>query len=567
MYSLSTIGAGLLAFTSLSSALVARGGYTACTNGASSRQCWSEGFDASTDFTKKWPETGKVVTYELEATSEIMSPDGFARPMMVFNKQYPGPTIEADWGDIIQVTVKNSLPDNGTSIHWHGLRQLHSNQMDGTNGITECPIAPGQSKTYTFKATEYGTSWYHSHYSVQYADGLVGPIKINGPTTANYDVDLGVIPLTDWFHTPVFTVLASRPAAPPTSDSILVNGKGVLNGSGEYAKIVLQGGKKNKISFVNTGINAYLHIAIDNHQMQVVAADFVPIEPFTTETLTIAVGQRYDVIIDANQAVGAYWFRVATGGGQCDGPNVKASLNDTQGAIVEYAGYTGGNPTTKSYALPTGCTDQQSPLIPYLKTNIPAPASQPTTLDLTLDTTAGVFWKVNGEAIDILWTTPTLSYIENGTYTLPANDNGLSVTGEGWTYWTIQNDTPLPHPIHLHGHNFFVIGDGAGSGQGVAYNLTNPICRDTHTVAAGGYLTIAFAIDNPGAWLMHCHIPFHISGGLGVQFLENPSQILKTVGDMSGFEEGCKTWNAYQSSIVGFQQGDSGLKRRAIRRV
>lgn len=65
---------------------------------------------------------------------------------------------------------------NGTSIHWHGIRQKQTMDMDGVNGITQCPIAPGDSFTYTFKATQYGTSWYHSHYSVQYADGLQGPL-------------------------------------------------------------------------------------------------------------------------------------------------------------------------------------------------------------------------------------------------------------------------------------------------------------------------------------------------------------------------------------------------------
>ena len=93
---------------------------------------------------------------------------------------------------------------NGTGVHWHGLRQLGSNQMDGVGGITECPIADGESRTYTFKATQYGSSWYHSHYSVQYGDGIVGGIIINGPATANYDLDLGVMPFTDWFYAPVY---------------------------------------------------------------------------------------------------------------------------------------------------------------------------------------------------------------------------------------------------------------------------------------------------------------------------------------------------------------------------
>lgn len=67
-------------------------------------------------------------------------------------------TIEADWGDEIEITVTSYLENNGTGVHWHGLRQLGSNEMDGTNGLTECPIIPGGTKVYRFKATQYGTS-------------------------------------------------------------------------------------------------------------------------------------------------------------------------------------------------------------------------------------------------------------------------------------------------------------------------------------------------------------------------------------------------------------------------
>jgi len=317
---------------------------------------------------------------------------------------------------------------------------------------------------------------------------------------------------------------------------------------------------------VNTGINQYIHVSLDGHPFTVVAADFVPITPYTTTSLVIAVGQRYEVIIDANQKAGNYWFRFSTGGGQCDGPNQKNLNADTQGAIFTYAGAAAGNPTSSSYNLTAGCIEETN-IVPYVKTTVPAPSGSPTLLDLTLDTTAGVFWKVNGEAIDISWKTPTISYVMNGTYALPANDNGLTITGTGWTFWLLQNDTPLPHPVHLHGHDFWVVGYGAGSGAGVALNLDNPIRRDTHTVDAGGYTIIAFPADNPGAWLMHCHIPFHISGGLGVQFLERPSEIISSIGDLSGYTGGCKSWAAYQDSITGFSQGDSGLKRRSVRHM
>ena len=117
----------------------------------------------------------------------------------------------ADWGDDIVVNVKSSLTLNGTGIHWHGMRQLNNNQYDGVGGVTECPIADGETRTYKFKATQFGTSWYHSHYSVQYGDGVVGGIQINGPATANYDLDLGIIPFTDWFYAPMYAKSRHRP--------------------------------------------------------------------------------------------------------------------------------------------------------------------------------------------------------------------------------------------------------------------------------------------------------------------------------------------------------------------
>lgn len=100
----------------------------------------------------------------------------------MINGQIPGPAIEANWGDTIQVTVTNNItgPAEGTSLHWHGLLQNETPWFDGVPSVQQCPIAPGSTFTYSFKAGLYGTSWYHSHYSAQYADGLAGPIIIYG---------------------------------------------------------------------------------------------------------------------------------------------------------------------------------------------------------------------------------------------------------------------------------------------------------------------------------------------------------------------------------------------------
>ena len=82
-------------------------------------------------------------------------------------------------------------------MHWHGIRQFQTNDQDGVNSLTECPLPPGQTRTYEWQATTYGTTWYHSHFSAQYGDGVLGPIVINGPSTAGYDYDMGATTISE----------------------------------------------------------------------------------------------------------------------------------------------------------------------------------------------------------------------------------------------------------------------------------------------------------------------------------------------------------------------------------
>lgn len=99
--------------------------------------------------------------------------------------------------------------------------------MDGVNAVTQCPIAPGDSFTYRFRAMQYGTTWYHSHYSLQYGDGMVGPLTIHGPSATEYDEARDPILMTDWNHRSGFMDFHQELAPPPpTMDSILLNGQG-----------------------------------------------------------------------------------------------------------------------------------------------------------------------------------------------------------------------------------------------------------------------------------------------------------------------------------------------------
>ena len=119
----------------------------------------------------------------------------------------------------------------------------------------------------------------------------------------------------------------------------------------------------------------------------------------------------------------------------------------------------------------------------------------------------------------------------------------------------------LSDPIHLHGHDFFVLGHQASSNFDAStmtdqLNFDNPPRRDTATLPASGWLVLAFNANNPGAWLMHCHIAWHISEGLGVQFLEAKNQIV--LPDQGEFTQQCSSWKEY-SAHMAFPQIDSGL--------
>ncbi|KAI1509547.1 Multicopper oxidase [Pyrenophora tritici-repentis] len=523
---------------------------------------------------EEWPDTGKTVKYELTITNVTGAPDGFERQMFHINGQFPGPTIIADWGDNLEITVKNNAQNNGTGLHWHGIRQLGSNEQDGVNGITECPIPPGSEKVYKFKLTQYGTTWYHSHYSVQYGDGIWGPMIIRGPSTADWDIDLGAMPLTDWFHATTFTANAAAVHAkgPPTADNVLVNGTMTSSAGGTYAETILTPGKAHLLRLMNVGINNYLHVGLDGHEFQVISADFTPIEPFFTDTLSIAVGQRYEVIINATQPTANYWFRVGTGGA-CDGPNANAA---NIRSIFRYAGADSDEEPSDDIAivLPSGCYDQPN-IVPYSKTTIPQ--SLPESLSLgfsdnyTTDVTQSrglVQWLVNGNTMAVNLQVPTLQSVLDGNVKTGNNSHTFEIDEKSkWQYWILQQSPtspPIPHPIHLHGHDFYILAQVANAtwnGDISALQTNNPVRRDTANLPAAGYVVLAFASDNPGAWLMHCHIPFHVAAGLGVQFLERKAEIAAK----DGFEEmgrGCGKWGNYMERThpggILFP-GDSGL--------
>ena len=411
------------------------------------------------------------------------------------------------------------------SSHWHGVRQLNSAGSDGVNGITECALAPGDSKTYAFDVTQSGSSWYHSHFSSQYGNGLIGSMVFEGPATANYHTDLGPYLLTDWFHRDIFDVEQEAMAnfanslRPPPSDTILINGTnknadGV--GDGDFDRVSIRKGRKYRLRLINAAVDAFISVSLDGHAMQVIATDFIPIKPYTTETILMAMGQRYDVIITADQDPGNYWFRAISASG-CFSSAVNAGR-----AIWTYEGVESAEPNTAAFATPDGCVE---PVVadPFWVQPVPSDAftstvdsfsTSVTRQNLTEDGSAVTVWALNDTAISVNWGDPTVAYLLDGRTDIPTayNTNPLLEAGL-WNYYVIQQPTvgvpPIPHPIHLHGHDFFVLGTGTGIFDFATANLNfeTPPRRDTATLPPAGWLAMAFPSNNPGPWLVHC--PFY----------------------------------------------------------
>ena len=158
---------------------------------------------------------------------------------------------------------------------------------------------------------------------------------------------------------------------------------------------------------VNSGIESHRLFTIDNHVLKVIASDLVPIEPYTTEVLRIGVGQRYDVIVEANSKSGDFWLR-SVPEKFCSASN--NMQNDTK-AVIRYDPHSGEDPMTSSYNLVYECVDEDmSKLVPVL--SIDADGPQDTTVvnsNFSHNSTSGLWkWTFNGTSFLSKWEEPSM---------------------------------------------------------------------------------------------------------------------------------------------------------------
>ncbi|KAI9799795.1 MAG: hypothetical protein M1825_004355 [Sarcosagium campestre] len=441
-----------------------------------------------------------------------------------------------------------------------------------------------------------------------------GPLLIHGPTSGNWDEELEPIIISDWIHAnPYQTFLLETMRKAPQLDSIVVNGHGkficdktdpkCIGGSSPYTGIFKKG-KRYLLRLVNTSTESTFIVSLDKHILEVVSNDLVAIEPYKTKSLHLGIGQRYSVIVEADPTEstsdGAYWLRTTVAQGCGD----VTQRNETT-AVIRYDEKSTNLPTSHPWNYSILCQDEPyenlKPIVPWEVASSPANADDdPYRADLNVTYPDGKIldhWRLANHTLWIDYSDPTILDLDNATWNPSSNVAEYDYDNK-WVYIVLQaNWTKATadflgglknHPIHLHGHDFAILAQSNETYDEIEstkkFNFLNPPRRDSALLPINGYLAIAFKTDNPGVWLLHCHLgkislplrslclfftflcvmtrgkcfAWHIANGLGVQILERQYDIDNALGSLDSTKEVCTAWNSWFKDNP-FEKLDSGL--------
>jgi len=415
-----------------------------------------------------------VIEYNLEASvfNWEIAP-GKTVEAWGFNKQVPGPALQANVGDTLVIRVTNNLTEP-TTVHWHGLCLPAS--MDGTDAVQK-PIAPGETFEYRFDVSHAGTFWYHSHTNetFQMERGMYGALVVNGESDPVTDgerifmIDDMKLDANNEFTKPGWYI----PRVVETHDgrqgnTLLINGK-------ENPMIDIHAGQMERWRFINSSSARYFLLHMEGREFKLIGTDGGLLEsPRTVTEVLITPGERMDVVA---------------------GP-----FNEGETFLIESLPY---NRTTflkakrQSFAtVKVGERRKSIAFIPGKLRKIEPIASQhePVTRKIKLSVGPslknGMDFKVNDH--------------------IHVNDKPVKV-GE-LQIWEIDNVSLMDHPFHLHGFFFQVLDENGKEPEYRAW-------KDTYNIKPRTKVKIAWIPDNrPGTWMYHCHILEHHAAGMMANF-------------------------------------------------
>ncbi|KAI1119532.1 Cupredoxin [Nemania sp. NC0429] len=559
--------------------------------------------------------------YVFNISRALAAPDGFEKPMILANGQSPGPLIEVNIGDTVRVHVNNLMSDLSTSIHWHGIDQRNTTWMDGVTGVSQCGIPAGHNFTYEFRiGGQRGTFWWHAHSSVQYSDGLYGPIVVHDTDEMVPRTDKEkLIFVSDVYHTYGSVLVSSylnstskwapfESGVEPLADNILLNGQNTYDCTvasttypqpspnelslsspmseprctgGRLYTTKINTGQRVRLRLINTSSFFSYWFSIDNHTLAIIELDGIEISPISARGVYLNVGQRVSVVIEANQTAGNYYIR-ATLPKTCFlpyAPYESAGLEAAEYAVKGILSYDDvpvnampigdmGN-VSNPYGVENnaargdvweGCDDMPFDL-PKPMRNIPAyevPEENKHYIEY-------MFRQAQDVNRIFINKTAYMPLVDNATLWKAIEQQFVADKVNSYNSWDfglnqqvllvpeankgaqviINSRDAMEHPWHLHGHTFQIVGWGQGlfgtaspssrDNNGTTtttWNLANPMRRDTVTVPAFSHIIIRFETNNPGLWALHCHIAWHVEGGMFVSLVERPSDLVRLVEAM-----------------------------------
>jgi uncharacterized cupredoxin-like copper-binding protein len=246
--------------------------------------------DVLVDGTLHFELTASIVDWEVSPGNVVQA--------WAYNGMVPGPRIDVGVGDTVEVQITNELPV-GTDIHWHGIDV--PNDQDGVSPITQELVASGETYTYRFTTTEAAIGMYHAHAHAQEAvpNGLFGTFYVG---------DVGA---------PAATTISGIPV--PADLTIAQDIPMVLNDAGAIglslnaksfpatAPVVVDEGDWIRVTYFNEGLQVHpMHL--HGFEQLVIAKDGEPLDaPYAADTILIAPGERYTVLVHADAAGTWVW--------------------------------------------------------------------------------------------------------------------------------------------------------------------------------------------------------------------------------------------------------------------
>ncbi|WP_170381524.1 multicopper oxidase family protein [Ruegeria atlantica] len=432
------------------------------------------------------PKAVRASSTDLVARKAIqqIAPDGFPEtPVWSYGGGVPGPEIRLAQGARLQRRLVNDLPQP-TTIHWHGIRI--DNAMDGVPGLTQDVVKSGGDFRYDFLVPDAGTYWYYAHNrSVeQVARGLYGPLIVEEAEPLDVDHDLTLM-LDDWRLDPETAhIVDDFDNGHDQSHAGRLGNLVSVNGQFDPAFSV-RSRDRLRLRLVNASNARIYDLSLDGLVGWIVALDGMPLEtPMRVEdSFPLAPAQRADLVVDVEAQ-----------------PDKVAGLvsREREGAfgLVRFA--------VSGQSARTG----QPSIAPLPPNPLPAVTLDSAPLHRMTLQGGAMRWLESAHLGETLLSGRELVQLGrfwalNG-YAERPQDPFLDAQRGSVHRIEFVNETAFPHAMHLHGHHFRLI---------LADGRLGP-WRDTVLVERGQTRQIALVADNPGDWLLHCHMLGHAASGM-----------------------------------------------------